>query len=36
MLPLSFLVEIIFMVPLPMSFCVTMESRYFVITLLPC
>ena len=36
MLALSFLVEVLFTVPLPMSFHATVETHSLVITILPC
>ena len=36
MLPLSFLVEVLLIVPLPMSFHATIETRSLVIAVLPC
>ena len=36
MLPLSFLVEVLFTVPLPMSFHATVETRSLVIAVLLC
>ena len=36
MFPLSFLVEVIFTVPLPMYFHATVETRSLVIAVLPC